>query len=51
MAQIDHSESDEMTAQEKHILAVKADQQSAKLVNPGKRSLTGEPLLIDLGIK
>ena len=51
MAQIDHSKGDEMATQEKHILAVKPDQQSAKLVYPGKRALTGETVFVDLWVK
>lgn len=42
MAQINHSISDEMTAQEKSVLNIKPGQQSAKLVNSGERALAGE---------
>ncbi len=51
MAQINHSIGDEMAAQEKDSLAVKADQQRAEHVNPGKRAFTGETVLVDLRVE
>lgn len=40
-----------MGAQEKGIFAVKADEQSAELVNPSKTALGGKAALVDLSLE
>ena len=40
-----------MAAHEKHIVVIKADQQGAKLVDPGERALAGEAVFVDFGVK
>lgn len=49
MAEIDEGEDDEMSAHEVGGFAVKAHQEGAELVNPGKGALTGEAQLVDSG--
>lgn len=51
MAEIDESENDEMRAHEVRRFAVKANQQGAEFVDPGKGSLTGEAQLVDSGVE
>jgi hypothetical protein len=51
MTEVDHSEGDEMSPQEVNILPVKANQQVAKLVYPGKRPLSHETVFIHLFVE
>lgn len=51
MTQVNHGKSDVVTTEKVGILAIKTDQQSAKLVNPGETAFTGKALLVHLGIE
>lgn len=51
MTQVNHSESDIMAAKKVGSFAIKADKQSAELVNPGEGAFTGETLTVHLGAK
>ena len=51
MAQVDHRESDVVATHEVHILAVKTDEQSSEFVDPGKGTLTGKTMFVDVGIE
>jgi len=51
MAQVNHSESDVMSAKKVGIFVIKADQQSAKLVDPGETAFAGKTLAVNGGIE
>ena len=51
MTQVNESKSEMMSAKKMGILAVIADDQSAKLVDPRKTAFTGEALFIDGGVE
>ena len=51
MTQVNHSKGDVMSAKKVSILAIKADEQSAELVNPGEGAFTDEPLPIKLSVE
>ncbi len=51
MTQVNHGKSEIMTAQEISGLTIKADQESAKLVNPGKASFATKTPLVNTGVE
>ena len=51
VSQIDHCERDQMKSEPIAVFALEPDQQCSELINPGKRSLNHEPLLVDLAMK
>lgn len=51
MAQVDHSKGDMVSPQEAGVFAVKADKQSAELINPGKTVFGGKAPLVDLSVE
>jgi hypothetical protein len=51
VTQIDERVDNEMSAHEVSCLAVKANQQCAKLINPGKRPLAGKAQFVDFSVE
>jgi len=47
VAQIDHGKNDEMSAKKVNLFSVEPDYQSSEFIDPGKRSLTDEPVFVN----